>query len=138
MGHQRTEEHHSQRYPQSNTSQADEYDRDLHKHSREGQNIGDYTVTGDPEAKSASQIKEIRNQMSDWTDETLREIPIVPVGRQLKEGAVYLDLHASAISPFTAHEGMVAREENWYVPKAETPYPIWNRLIGIENPERTP
>lgn len=32
--------------------------------------------------------------------------------------------------------GMEAGANNWYVPKTEVSYWLWNRLIGVENPER--
>jgi hypothetical protein len=31
---------------------------------------------------------------------------------------------------------MTASSENWYVPKSGVDYELWNRLIGIQNPER--
>ena len=27
-------------------------------------------------------------------------------------------------------------DDNWYVLKGSVPYQLWNRLIGVENPER--
>lgn len=32
--------------------------------------------------------------------------------------------------------GMEATDNNWYVPKSEVSYQLWNRLIGVQNPER--
>jgi hypothetical protein len=31
---------------------------------------------------------------------------------------------------------MEAGPENWYVPKSEIDYQLWNLLIGVDNPER--
>ena len=31
---------------------------------------------------------------------------------------------------------MVATKEHWYVPKAAVDYELWNRLIGVSDPER--
>ncbi|MBD2247419.1 hypothetical protein [Nostoc sp. FACHB-888] len=36
----------------------------------------------------------------------------------------------------TAMGGMEAGSNNWYVPKTEVSYQLWNRLIGVQNPER--
>ena len=30
----------------------------------------------------------------------------------------------------------LAGPANWYVPKTEVDYQLWNRLIGVHNPER--
>jgi hypothetical protein len=32
---------------------------------------------------------------------------------------------------------MTAGQHHMYVPKSETDYQLWNRLIGVTNPERT-
>ena len=32
---------------------------------------------------------------------------------------------------------MSVDETNFIVPKSEVSYQLWNRLIGVENPERT-
>lgn len=37
---------------------------------------------------------------------------------------------------FKAMGGQAADENHHYVPKRETDYVLWNRLIGIENPAR--
>jgi hypothetical protein len=31
---------------------------------------------------------------------------------------------------------MEAGTDNYYVPKTEVGYQLWNKLIGVENPER--
>ena len=31
---------------------------------------------------------------------------------------------------------MVATPEHWYVPKDAVDYELWNRLVGVSNPER--
>jgi len=38
---------------------------------------------------------------------------------------------------FKARADMVAGNDNWYVPKSEVNYQLWNRLIGVQNSERT-
>ena len=37
---------------------------------------------------------------------------------------------------FTALGSMEAGTDDWYVAKDAVDYQLWNRLIGIENPER--
>jgi hypothetical protein len=51
-------------------------------------------------------------------------------------GATYIDLHAPEPREFKALGTMEAGPENWYVPKSEIDYQLWNLLIGVDNPER--
>jgi len=32
--------------------------------------------------------------------------------------------------------GSIAGSDNWYVPKTEVDYQLWNRLTGVQNPEQ--
>ncbi len=66
----------------------------------------------------------------------MKQIPIVPEGTRLKQGATYLDLHAEHPQSFTARANMVAGPDNWYVPKTDVTYPPWNYLIGVREPAR--
>ena len=50
--------------------------------------------------------------------------------------ATPIDLRADQIREFSALGNMEAGPDTWYVPKAEVDYPLWNRLIGVTNPER--
>jgi hypothetical protein len=60
----------------------------------------------------------------------------VPRGERLAQGAVYVDLNDPQLREITATGDMSAGEYQWYVPKREVDYQLWNRLIGITNPER--
>jgi len=55
----------------------------------------------------------------------------------LEEGAVYLDLRHPGRHVFKAAGAMVAGPDDWFVPKELVDYQLWNRLIGVTNPERT-
>ena len=57
-------------------------------------------------------------------------------GTRLQQGASYADMRDPDRKEFTARADMVASEENWYVPKTEVDYQLWNRLIGVRNAER--
>ncbi len=73
---------------------------------------------------------------SSSTDDELKRIPVVPAGQRLKQGATYLDLSDPARREFTASAGMGAGRANHFVPKDEVPYSLWNRLSGVDDPER--
>jgi len=61
----------------------------------------------------------------------LAQIPIIPEGGRLQQGAVYLDLRNAASGPFAATGDMIAHKHNIYVAKNKTPYQYWNRLVGV-------
>jgi len=74
--------------------------------------------------------KKLAETLTDFTPDELRQIPVVPAGIPLKEGAVYIDLQNRTFGPFVANGGATAKEHHRYVPKAEVPYDYWNRLVG--------
>ena len=61
---------------------------------------------------------------------------IVPEGTRLEQGAVYFDLRHPDQGEFKALGDMSAGPDNYYVPKKETDYVLWNRIMGVETPER--
>jgi hypothetical protein len=85
-------------------------------------------------AHTAAEVKVLVLRLRAFTDDELAQIPIVPVGTQLKPGATYLDLRGAAPVPFVATGEMRAEEHNCYAPKAEVPYEIWKRLVEVLGP----
>ncbi len=85
---------------------------------------------------SAELIKQMYAWLPEFTDADLRQIPVVPLGARLQQGATYLDLADRARGPFTAKGGMVADLDHYYVPKDEVGYVLWNRLTGVTNRAR--
>jgi len=117
----------------------DEYQIDLNPHGGAGQNVG---LVGDHPAKAdgvqtAYDIKDLHNRLEGFSDDELQTIPVLPAGSRLEQGATYIDLRSKNCQEFTATGGAEAGPQNWYVPKKEVDYQLWNRLIGVQNPERT-
>ena len=115
--------------PQNEKKHPDEWQADLNPRGSQGQNIGKDTASADPRERTAAEIKELTLLLPGLSNDELEQIPIVPGGTQLKQGAVYLDLKNPGTGPVSATAQMVASESNFYTPKAEVPYEIWNRLI---------
>jgi hypothetical protein len=69
-------------------------------------------------------------------DNDLKQIKVLPEGERLQQGATYIDLNDLDRGEFTATGNMRAREHNYYVPKDEVHYLLWNLLIGVDNPDQ--
>lgn len=116
--------------------QPDEWQQDLNPDQMAGQNFGLEGPHPEKEAPNASEIKEIYNQLQDYTKAELKQIPVLPPGSRLEQGAKYIDLKDPEPKEFTAMGNMEAGPDNWYVPKTEVDYQLWNRLTGVQSPER--
>jgi hypothetical protein len=125
--------------PQTELKHPPEYMADLNPDHMAGQNVGERSANLEQITRNAYDFKEVHRSLGgDFTDDELRSISVLTPGQRLQQGATYVDLAASKREEFTAMGNVVAGENNWYVPKNETPYSLWNRLIGITNPERLP
>lgn len=106
------------------TEQPDEWQQDLQNH-KPVENI-----------KCAYDFKEIHRLHPGLSDAELKRIPVLPEGTELVQGAKYVDLLSPDMYEFQAGPGMRANDYNLYVAKTDVDYPLWNRIIGITNPER--
>ena len=114
---------------QSMHAPDDDYQRDLHPDAGAEQS--------DERIITAYDCKEAHQRWSHFNDGELKQIPVLAQGTRLRQGSTYLDLYANPPQEFRAAGGQTAGQYNLYVPKSETDYQLWNRLIGIDNPERT-
>ena len=116
----------------------DEWQQDLNPHPMPGRNYG--LEGSHPEKNNktltAYEVKELHEKLKDFTSDELKEIIVLPQGSRLEQGATYIDLNDLERKEFTAMGGMEAGADKWYVPKTEVSYPLWNRLTGVDNPER--
>lgn len=126
-----------QEKPQTEQKHPDEWQRDLNPDHMAGQNIGQTDADRRERGLvNAHEVKSLHRSLQGFTDDELRQIAVVPEGGRLQQGATYLDLNDPERDEFTATGEMQAGADNCYVPKSEVPYPVWNRLRGIEDPER--
>jgi hypothetical protein len=95
-----------------------------------------YDYLEDGNEHVAADIKEVYDLFPEMTKAELKQITVVPEGSRLEQGKTYVDLKASYRREFTAMGEMEAGPDNLYVPKSEVDYQTWNRIIGVENPER--
>ena len=120
--------------PQEEEKHPDEVMRDLNPAHLAGHNIG--VTSSEPERglRTAHDVKEVHRALAGFEDDDLKQIPILPVGSRLSQGATYIDLAGAPPREFTATGEMAAEEGKYYVPKDAVPYILWNRLIGEPKP----
>lgn len=121
---------------QPTDQQQDEFQQDLNPNAMAGQNFGVEGPHPEKDAPSAYEIKELHSELEDYTSDQLKNIPVLPSGSRLEQGAKYIDLKDPERKEFTAMGGMEAGPDNMYVPKTEVDYQLWNRLKGVKNPDR--
>lgn len=105
----------------------DRFERDLHPDAAQS----------DQRTRTAYDCKPAHRRLQGFTDDELKQISVLTSGTRLSQGSVYIDLAADDCQEFTAVGGQEAGRDNLYVAKSETDYQLWNRLIGVDNPERT-
>ena len=110
----------------------DEYRADLNPNYRAGNNDG----PRDRQFRTAYDIKDLHRNLRDLRDDELKQIPILNEGDRLEQNAVYFDLRYPERGMIVAMGGMVVGPDNWYVPKSDTDYQLWNLIIGEDNWDR--
>lgn len=115
----------------------DEWHKDLHPEPNAGLNVGlEGTHPEKESGHTAYHNKDIQCLLAGYSDDELKQIPVLPPGSRLEQGAKYIDLNDAERQEFTAMGGMEAGENNYYVPKTEVSYQLWNRLREVANPAR--
>jgi hypothetical protein len=114
------------------------YQSDMNPEAMAGQNWGQEGPHPEKTGSlTAFDIKDFHTRYPEYTNDELKQIIILPQGHRLEQGAKYVDLASDNHEEITATSDMVVQAHNWMVPKSETDYQLWNRLIGVTNPERT-
>jgi hypothetical protein len=119
------------------SNRADQFDRDLNPNPMAGQNIGRDGEHSGKHGRTARDVKDVHAMLSEWSDDDLAQVPVVPAGTRLEQNATYLDLSATTPREFTATGGMSAERDQCLVAKSDVPYQLWNRLRGVHDVERT-
>jgi hypothetical protein len=114
----------------------DQWRRDLNPDAMAGQNVGTSNPHPEQTARTAYDLKDAHRMLEGITDVGLKAIPVLWPGARLEQGGTYIDLRDPHRREFTATGDMEAGPDHWYVPKSGVDYQLWNRLIGIDNPER--
>lgn len=116
--------------PQREVKHPPEWQASLNHEHMAGQNEGAPYDDTEMHIPTAYDVKEVHARLRDFNDADLKQIPIIPAGARLRQGAAYADLAEEHPHEITASGGMSSTRKNYYVPKSRVPYEIWNRLMG--------
>lgn len=114
----------------------DEWEHDLNPDFMAGINKGVLGPHLEKAVITAYDIKDLHRKLHYLSNNELRQIVVMPEGARLEQGATYLDLNDPQRREFKATANMVAGPDNYYVPKKEIDYQLWDRLTGKQNPEQ--
>ena len=108
---------------------ADAFDADLHPNADAGQNWGDRGEQAELAAPTLHERKDLHRRFRNWYDSDLKQVPVLPPGSRLQQGATYLDLNDPGRGPFSARGDTTAEPGQEIVPKDRVSYEVWNRLL---------
>jgi len=114
------------------------YQQDLNPDASKGINwglAGPHPEKENP--RTAKDVKELHNLLSDFPDDELQQIPVLPAGARLEANATYMNFRESDPREFTAKGDEELGENDLVIPKAEVDYQLWNKLTGVTNAART-
>jgi hypothetical protein len=126
----------SERIPRPGEQHPEHWRRDLNPDALAGNNVGARGPHPERDARTAYDVKDVHRYLRDFSDSELKQIPILPPGARLEQGATYIDLAHRQPRGFTATGDMTVGAYSYLVPKSAVDYQLWNRLIGVETPER--
>lgn len=127
----------SDKTPRPGEQHPERWRRDLNPEAMVGVNDGAAGPHPETDARTAYEYKDLHRALSDFDDDELKQIPVLPAASRLEQGATYIDLAEPQPQEFTATGDMEARQSQCLVPRAAVDYSLWNRLLGVETPART-
>ncbi|WP_243714054.1 hypothetical protein [Nostoc sp. 106C] len=89
-------------------AKPDEWQQDLNPQPMAGRNHGLEGPHPEKAELNAYEVKELHQQLSDYTDDELKQITVLPSGSRLEQGAKYIDLNDPERRELTAIGGMEA------------------------------
>jgi hypothetical protein len=106
------------------------YQKDLNPDASKGLNWG--LAGPHPEkggARTAYDVKNVHEALRNFPDDELKQLVVLPVGARLEAKATYVNLSAPRLGEFTAEGNEDVGEHDYVIPKKETPYDLWSRLV---------
>jgi hypothetical protein len=122
--------------PRPGEQHPERWRADLNPDAMAGQNLGTATKATPPGSRTAYDHKSVHRRLSNLVDDDLKQIPILPEGTRLEQGATYVDLNDLDKGELTARGDMVAGPGTLYVAKDSVDYVMWNVLTEVETGRR--
>src|SRR6266516_2884349 len=119
--------------PQVTQKSKDQWDRNLRPDSMGGQNVGVESEEAERRARSAYDVKRAHATLRQFSDDELKQIPVLEEGVRLRQGASYFDLEGGE---FTASGDMRVGLNQNLIPKDRVHYDLWNKLVGAPHAKR--
>jgi hypothetical protein len=119
---------------QAHQKHPDEWQRDLNPNHLAGQNIGSDALDAESPHLTAFHLRKRGHEFGGLDDNDLKQVPLLPEGTRLQQGATYVNLAEGSPQEFTATANVTAQPGDAYAPKDRVPYEVWNRLIGEPKP----
>ncbi len=98
--------------------------------------LGSAPVGASGPDRTAHDVEEAHRQLVGWTEDELKQVPLMPIGARLDEGATYVDLRDPARREFAASAEMQVPPDGLYVPRSAVDHRIWVRLLGLRTADR--
>ena len=96
---------------------------------------GPYSRSEKGNVRTGFDLKGVHSALRDFTDDELKQIPVMPERARLEEGATYLDRGADPVPTEITAQGVIeAWEGHRYVAKTGVDYDLPRR---VTDPERT-
>jgi hypothetical protein len=111
------------------------YQQDLGPDASKGLNYGQEGA--ELPTRTAVDIKELHEYLSDFSNDELQQIEVLQEGARLETGATYINLARDRQAEIEAMGSEDVGRYDLYVAKKDVPYELWNRLLGVKNPDRT-
>lgn len=84
---------------------------------------------------TAYDIPSLCRRLFGFCNADLKQIPVLPGGSRLEQGATYLDLTERPPRAFMALDDMEASAGHFYASRSQVPERLWNRLLGRPQPD---
>jgi hypothetical protein len=113
------------------------YRSDLNPNAMAGQNVGEErNLKEEHLARSAYDRKDVHRAWHTLPDDTLKQVPVLPSGARLQQGATYLDLAHPERGEQIGLGDRTTMLDEWMVPKDQVPYWVYNQLRGLVDQRR--
>ena len=100
------------------------WQHDLNPDRLAGQNIGPASEDLASPHATAFHLRKRGHVLGRLDDEELKQVPLVPEGSRLQQGATYVNLTDQSLQEFTATAEITASPGDAYAPKDRVPYEI--------------